>query len=53
MKAIKIIMNKRGQKMAYYYSRRAMRWIRLPLAEAELLISTQQANQVPADALFG
>lgn len=52
MKAIKFKVIKSGQKRAYYYSRRQFRWFPMPLAEAELLIATEKAYQVPADSLF-
>jgi len=36
----------RGREMAWYWSYRAIRAIRLPLADAKLFIAQDQANQV-------
>jgi hypothetical protein len=52
MKAIKIKHTTKGKKRAYYYSRKQLRWFPIPLADAELLIATEQAYQVSADAEF-
>lgn len=43
---VKSIVNKRGQKMWYYYSEGAKRWIRLKSADAELLKATGQVADV-------
>lgn len=37
---------KRGQKVAHFFSSRAFRAFRLPLADAELFIALGQADQV-------
>lgn len=39
---IEFKINKKGKKMAYYYSYAAMRNMRVPLALAEELIATEQ-----------
>lgn len=51
MKTIKFTYTKRGTKKAYYFGQRAMRWLPMPVAEAEHLIAVGQAELVPADAL--
>lgn len=43
---IKSTVNKRGNKMYYYYSEGANRWIRLKKADAEHLLATEQAQDV-------
>ena len=43
---IKSVTNKRGNKMYYYYSKGAGRWIRLKKADAEYLLATEQVEDV-------
>lgn len=45
--------DKRGRKVAYYYSRPAFRAIRLPLVDAELFVATGQATKVDGHPLKG
>lgn len=51
MKAIKIKTIKGGRQRAYYWSRRAFRWLPMPLAQAEIEIATEQAYRAADDAL--
>lgn len=48
---IKSIINKKGNKMWYYYSEGASRWIRLKKADAEHLLATEQVEDVTNDDL--
>lgn len=41
---IKFQVMKNGQKVAYKWSRKAMRWFRMSLDEAQLLVATEQAT---------
>jgi len=52
MRAIKIKLTRGGTFRAYFYSRSQMRWLPMPLAEAEVMIATEQAYRVPADQDF-
>jgi hypothetical protein len=45
MKQIKFTVAKTGQLRAYYYQRQCMRWLPMPVAEAQLLLATGQATE--------
>lgn len=51
--AIKIKTNKKGKQQAYYFSNKAVRWMPLPLAEAEYKIASGEGWQVAEDSKFG
>lgn len=42
-------VDKRGRKLAHYWSTRQLRAFRMPLAEAELLVATGQATEIPGN----
>lgn len=44
-------VDRRGRKMAHYWSWRAMRAIRMPLLDAELFVATDQATEIPGHPL--
>jgi hypothetical protein len=46
-------INKRGQKVAYYWSYGAGRAIRISLTDAELCIAADQADQIPGHPFKG
>lgn len=41
---IRIKTNKSGRKIAQRWSPRALRWVPMPLADAELFLATNQAD---------
>jgi hypothetical protein len=43
---IKITLDKNGRRLAHRWSMRALRWFRMPLDEAELLIAQGIAKRV-------
>jgi hypothetical protein len=46
MISIKFSTNKNGQKVAYEWHNAAMRWVRMNLAKAELLVATGENVEV-------
>lgn len=48
---VKSVTNKKGNKMWYYYSEGASRWIRLKKADVEHLIATEQVEDVTSTEL--
>ena len=51
-KEIAFKLNKKGQRLAYEYSRVQMRWFRVGIEEANLLIATERAIKVEYHYLF-
>ncbi len=45
--------DRKGRRVAYRWSRAAMRAIRMSLADAELFIAQGQADQIPGHPLKG
>jgi hypothetical protein len=41
--------DKRGRKIAHRWSTQQLRSFRMPLAEAELLVATGQADEIPGN----
>ena len=41
--------DKRGRKLAHYWSRGQMRAFRMSLADAELFVATGQATEIPGN----
>lgn len=40
---IQIRTDKKGREFAQYYSMKAMRWIRCPIADAKIALASQEA----------
>lgn len=45
-KEVRFTTTKKGQRRAYYWSTRGLRWFPMPLAEAEVLVATEQARDI-------
>ena len=48
---IKFTTAKNGQRRAYKFSCRQLRWFPMPLAQAELMVATGQAEDITATAV--
>lgn len=48
MTSIKFATNKAGQPVAYQWNYGAMRWVRMNLVEAQLLVATSKNVEVAA-----
>ena len=48
---VKFTTAKNGQRRAYRFSCRQLRWFPMPLAEAELAVATGQAEDITATAV--